>query len=94
MWKAISLALGIALIIVGTQLFFVDELEVRRIGNPTDTSAVMPNAPYQNASWGSPLMESESRTFLYRPHDWIPWSLLAVGSVIVIYTFTLTSRRE
>ena len=95
MWKAISLALGISLVIAGIELFFVDEIEVRKITRTTSAQSFGQPGGYQNASWAAPSTSNPgAKTFLYRPRDWMPWSLLATGSVIVIYTFTLSSRRE
>lgn len=96
MWKALSLALGITLIVLGAELFFVDELEIRKVrGGGNDSQATANAGPFQTASFGNITnAESKAKTVLYKPADWMPWSFLAGGTIIVIYTFTLTSRSE
>jgi hypothetical protein len=96
MWKALSLAIGITSILIGLELFFVSELEVRRLRAPQQAAAQqsLPN-PFQPASWGQPLVAPPvAETWTCRPRDWMPWSMLAVGSIVVIYTFTLPVRRR
>lgn len=96
MWKALSLALGITLIVLGAELFFVDELEIRKVrGGGNDSQATANAGPFQSASFANITnAESKAKTVLYKPADWMPWSFLAGGTIIVIYTFTLTSRSE
>lgn len=104
MWRALFLAIGITLILTGAQLFFVEQLEVSRIRgvNPNPNQGQFggqPNSglvqnPFQQASYQNPLQPPKSKTFLYTPKDWMPWSLLAVGSIIMIYTFTIPNRNH
>ncbi len=83
-----SLAIGLALIMIGVELFFVQELEVRNL-RQTGTPATA-SSPFQPVSFGS--APEPAPTSLVKPPDWLPWSLLAVGSIIVIYTFTIPGR--
>ncbi len=96
MWKALSLALGITLIVFGAELFFVDELEIRKVRQgANDAQATANTGFFQTASYsGYNNPANPAKTTLYKPADWMPWSFLAGGSIIVIYTFTLTSRTE
>lgn len=96
MWKALSLALGITLIVLGAELFFVDELEIRKVrGGANDSQEAANAGPFQSASFtNNTNPQSKAKTVLYKPADWMPWSFLAGGTIIVIYTFTLTSRTE
>jgi hypothetical protein len=81
------------IMLLGAELFFVEELEIRRIrtASPPQT-----NNPFQQASWAiqENALNPSANTWLYQPREWMPWSLLAAGTVIVIYTFTLPGRRR
>jgi len=99
MWRALFLALGITAILVGLQLFLVEQLEIKRVrgGNrnvaQTGQNGAFQNNPFQQASFGTPNpVGKPTPTVLYTPKDWMPWSLLAVGSIVVIYTFTIPRR--
>ena len=96
MWKAMSLAIGVTLILVGVELFFVEELEVRKLRQTAAQSQNADGGLFQNASFSNIVnaREDSAPTRLIRPQDWMPWSLLAVGSIIVIYTFTIPGRRQ
>lgn len=94
MWRALSLAIGITLIVLGIELFFVNELEIRKVyPGANDAQATSNAGPFKIASFnGLADPANQAKTVLYQPADWMPWSFLAGGSIIVIYTFTLTSR--
>ena len=100
MWRSIFLAVGITLILLGGQLFFVEQLEIKRVRNqakPQATNNQVVNfnnnnnfgSPFQNVSTPAVV---QPKTILYTPKDWMPWSLLAVGAIVVIYTFTIPRR--
>lgn len=46
-----------------------------------------------NTSAGNGVLETTG-FHTYRPKEWMPWSMLAVGAIIVIYTFTLGTGRR
>lgn len=102
MWRALFLASGLTLILIGAQLFFVEQLEIKRVrgatpaANTTNARNANPygGSPFQQASYGRPVAKKPAPTFLYTPKDWMPWSLLAVGTVVVIYTFTIPRRHR
>ena len=90
-WRALFLALGITMIVLGVQMFFVEQVEVKRLRPArANATAGQYNAPYQQASYQQP--QPQTPTVLITRKDWMPWSLLAVGSIIVIYTFTIPGR--
>ncbi|MGI9515837.1 MAG: hypothetical protein ACR2NP_02215 [Pirellulaceae bacterium] len=98
MWRAIFLASGIFLILLGSQLFFVDQLEIRRLRQvaPPANQAQVVNTPFQQASYQTPgggVVTPQQKTVLITPGDWAPWSLVAIGAIVVIYTFTIPARR-
>jgi hypothetical protein len=93
MWRAFFLALGITLILVGCQLFFVEKLEVKRLRRPRANASASQyqSSPFQSASFASPN-SPPAPTVMVKRKDWMPWSLLAVGTIVVIYTFTIPKR--
>ena len=91
MSRAIFLAFGVTLIIMGAELFFVDQVEVLRLRrNQKTPSPIQSILNVQPASFQN---NSQSKTANYRPDAWIAWSLLAVGAIVLIYTFTIPKRR-
>ncbi len=99
MWRSLFLALGITAILSGAQLFFVEQLEIKRIRGAKPTAVNNNNnfngyqsSPFQQASYATPQVAATPATFLYKPKDWMPWSLLAVGAIVMIYTFTIPRR--
>lgn len=94
MWRAFFLALGIMMIIVGGQFFLFESMEIKRVRRPiiTTNTNQTSSTPYQQASFTNSVQPPLSKTIVFRPKDWMPWSLLAVGSIILIYTFTLPRR--
>lgn len=95
MWRALFLALGITLILVGGQLFFVEQLEIKRVRTPKPDAVAgqNPDTLFRQASYNEPAQTQPPNTFLVRPKDWMPWSLLAIGTIVVIYTFTIPGRQ-
>lgn len=96
MWRALFLALGITAILAGSQLFFVEQVEIKRI-RPSRKNVTLNNgfqSPFQTASHQQSQPVPQPETILYRPKDWMPWSLLAVGTIVVIYTFTIPQRSQ
>lgn len=92
MWRAIFLASGIFLILMGSQLFFVDQLEIRRLRNTAPATNQPVTGPFQQASFQ--VNPQQPQTVLVTPGDWAPWSLVAIGAIVVIYTFTIPARRN
>ena len=94
MWKALSLALGVTLVLAGIELFFVEELEIRKL-RPQTAQSSDAGSLFQPVSFSAGTSATDNGpTRLFRPQDWMPWSLLAVGSIIVIYTFTIPGRSQ
>ena len=93
-WRALFLALGITMILLGSQLFFVEQVEIRQLRPATPNTAANTGSAYdsafQNASAQQPA--PAPRTVTISRKEWMPWSLLAIGSIVVIYTFTIPRR--
>jgi len=93
MWRAFFMAFGINLIIIGAQCLVVESVIVSKptsakTGAPTQQD-IYSQASYDGSNYSSNTAPAR-KTF--KPKDWMPWSLLAGGIVIVIYTRTFGNR--
>ena len=89
MWRALFLALGISLIILGTECLFVEQVEVVKLRpDPKPASGV--TSLFQTASYQTGSTRLPTRTFPTK--EWMPWSLLAAGAIVVIYTYSIPRR--
>ena len=74
--RSLFLALGLYCFLIGAEALVIDKA-VLVSGNDTASDAIAPAAPrYREIS----------------PPDWAPWSLLSVGAVVMLYTFTLPAK--
>lgn len=95
MWKAFFFAFGVSLIILGVECFLVDQVEVTRLKRRTETpqaNTLFGQPQAKPASFVTPIQRDGS--FKYQPKEWVPWSLLAIGTVVLIYTCTLPGRSK
>ena len=77
MWRAFFLAVGIFAFTVGVECMLVENV-------------VVVTNQQQGPSF---LGRSDTPTLKpYTPPEWAPWSLMAAGSIVVIYSFTLPRR--
>ena len=77
MWRAFFLAIGISLIIVGAECMVVHKAVLAgERSAATETSTT-------DVSVGSQE---------FKPPEWAPWSLIAGGAVIVLYSYSLPKR--
>lgn len=76
MWRALFLAIGVYLCLLGAQCLAIDQfvLKLRE-----------PPVPSSNPFAG----EKPGPQKVLRPPEWAPWSLMATGTVTIIYSFTL-----
>jgi hypothetical protein len=83
-WRAFFLAIGTMLIIVGVECLLIDSATLS--GGQTEAIAV-------SNTWLGPqrslVIEPPK---VVRPPEWIRWSLIASGSVVLLYAFTLPRR--
>jgi hypothetical protein len=80
MWRALFLAIGIFMLILGAQFLFVDKL-ILRVREP----------PVAVGGWFSTEMKpGPNKTIV--PQPWWPWSLISTGAVTCLYSFTLPKR--
>ena len=90
MWRALFLALGATLIVLGIECFMVDQVEVNQFGQPAVQASAFSLTPARPASFITRFRRTGSWT--YEPNDWMPWSLMAVGTVVLIYTASSKTR--
>ncbi len=82
MWRAIFLAAGIFLCILGAECLVVDRF-VMASDQPAitdETPATLFNAPPSGLSLAKRDIE---------PPDWAPWSFLSGGAVVILYALTI-----
>ena len=80
MWRSIFLALGIMAIIVGAECLIIDSANLYSAG---ETRA---------SSFMNPAGNPSSSTNVWHPKEWMPWLMLAGGTITVLYAFTLPQR--
>jgi hypothetical protein len=83
MWRSLFLAIGITLCIFGVECLFVDEAVLAK--------SVAERAPAA-ALDGS--LSADGGTREIKTREWMPWSFLGVGAVIILYTITIPRRLQ
>lgn len=84
MWRAFFCAIGTMLVILGVESLMIDSATLTQ-GPPEEQTIA-------NA-WGATqtvLVGGSSKTV--KPPEWIPWSFLASGAIILLYAFTLPKK--
>jgi hypothetical protein len=79
MWKAMFLAIGIFMMLLGVQCLGVSKFTLNLHDSP----------PAPTSLWDSPT-EGAQRTVTPRP--WTPWTLISTGAVVCLYCFTIPRR--
>lgn len=86
MWRAFFLAIGIMLIVVGVECLLIESATLA--SDPPRRAT-----PVSNGAWfQQPQMMQVEPARVVTPEDWIPWSAIASGAVVVLYAFTLPAR--
>ena len=83
MWRAFFLAIGVALILLGLECMVIERAEIA-------TSSDSHNSSTSYASIYDPVLIKSKRVI--EPPDWCPWSLLAAGAVVTLYSTSLRGR--
>ncbi|MCA9132059.1 MAG: hypothetical protein KDA45_02850 [Planctomycetales bacterium] len=84
MWRAFFFAVGIMLVIVGVECLLIDSATL---------SAEKREIVQVNEGWlQTPRQIEVGKRQVVRPSEWIPWSLLASGAIVLLYSFTLPKR--
>jgi hypothetical protein len=81
MWRAFFIGLGVVLIIVGIEFLTIDSAIL--VGGASEEVA----RP-RNFFFSGPVTPVETKR-IFRPSEWMPWSLLATGAVIMLYAKTI-----
>ncbi len=101
MWRAVSLAIGLSMVFLGLQCLFVDQFLIKNLqfelGLAQPGSVESYSNPYQTVgfptyNYQAARQNNGPQYRLVQTKEWMPWSLLAAGTVIVIYTFSLRNR--
>ena len=83
MWRAIVLATGISLCILGAEFMVVDRLMLHDAnGNGALTTETL-------TAWNS---TASRRVFV--PPEWAPWGLVSGGVVVILYSSAISGRSE
>lgn len=81
MWRSLFLALGAYLCLLGLQCLGVEKA-VLTLRKP-------PSAQSTTAGSAEPKLGPPREMV---PPDWAPWSLMATGAVVCLYSFTIPQR--
>ncbi len=80
MWRALFLAIGFTLMLVGVECLGVGRVTLKIRDDPP-----APVSPFDmEVKVGPPMQIS--------PPPWAPWSLLSSGAVVCLYSFTIPRR--
>ncbi|MBN2580709.1 MAG: hypothetical protein JXB10_17115 [Pirellulales bacterium] len=79
MWRSLFLAIGVFAILLGAQCLGVAKFTMKMRNDP-----VLPSSPFETIKPGAKKQ--------INPAPWAPWSLLATGTVVCLYSFTLPRR--
>ena len=83
MWRAFFLGLGITCVVMGAECTVVDKVVL----------ASKAQAAPATATGFEPAPAPESRKVReFTIPDWAPWSLMAGGAVVILYSFTIPRR--
>jgi len=80
MWRSLFLAAGIVLCILGAECLILEKAVLaQKEEQPSgDTAALFAPPP--------------SKSKEIKPPEWAPWSLLASGTVIILYSYSIPRR--
>ncbi len=98
MWRALFLSVGLTLMLLGVQSLVVEQVVIKNIRGGSAVAGqapTNPTSPFQTASYQtnlSTLPAARPKYRLLKTREWMPWSLLAAGAIVVIYTFSLPRR--
>jgi hypothetical protein len=80
MWRSIFLAIGVTFCILGLECLVVDEAVLA--SSSTGPGASVAANAYVNVG-GQQQIKTE---------EWMPWSFLVTGTVIILYSITIPKR--
>ncbi len=80
MWRAMFLAIGFFIMIVGAECLAVETVRLKIREEPP-----APVSPFDTETKEGSLCQ-------LTPPPWAPWSLLSCGAVVCLYSFTIPRR--
>ena len=83
MWRAMFLAVGISLVILGAECLVVERFVMA--GQQPEPTAQSPATLFGSAPSAPGLAPARD----IEPADWAPWSFLSAGAVIILYSLTI-----
>ena len=81
MWRALFVAVGISLCVLGTECLVVEKAVLAKPPSELQPTGALMGSP-------RPLPSSNA----IEPPEWAPWSLLSAGAVVLLYSFTIPRR--
>lgn len=81
MWRAFFSAIGIVLIILGLECLAIDSATF--VAGAVEDPSVQQS--FNNMFAAAPPASDR----VFRPTEWFPWSLLAIGSITLLYSISL-----
>lgn len=80
MWRALFLAIGVSIFLVGVQFLGVEKVVLKLKGEP----------PPQTSPFDTEVKPAPPISIV--PAPWAPYSLMACGAVVCLYSFTIPRR--
>lgn len=87
MWRAFFLAVGITLVIVGAECLMLEKVVLA-----SGKAPVVQQEDSSIFSFGRRQAPARPAGKEIQPPEWAPWSLMAAGAVVLIYSFTIPKR--
>lgn len=84
MWRAFFCAVGIMLMIMGLECLLIDSAVL--------VQGVADEPAQQQSAFGMFANQAVQNNRIFKPSEWFPWSLLAVGAIVLLYAVSF--RRE
>ena len=80
MWRTIFIAFGVMAIILGFECLVIDSANFYSSREASMVDFFDPS--------GAPARSTRE----WRPNEWMPWTILSLGAITVVYAFTLPAR--
>jgi hypothetical protein len=82
MWRAFFLAIGISVFLLGAECLVVEQAVL----HPSRQSKAA------TADGSSILAPPAAPQTVIRPPEWVPWTFMSAGAVVILYSFTIPRR--
>ncbi|MCC6126132.1 MAG: hypothetical protein IT426_14315 [Pirellulales bacterium] len=80
MWRSLFLSIGIFLMLFGVQCLGVRQFTFKAREEPPPQTSLLDSTP----------AVGPQKKFV--PAPWVPWSMMASGAVVCLYSFTIPKR--